>query len=51
MANLRGFTAAEVGFLVVKPFKKHPILARVTNDGAKRDCFRVGPGIFQVARQ
>ncbi len=25
MANLIGLTAAEVGFLVVKPFKKHPL--------------------------
>ncbi len=27
IANLSGLTAAEVGFLVVKPFKKHPFLA------------------------
>ncbi len=33
MANLSGLTAAEVGFLVVKPFKKHPFLASVTDGG------------------
>ncbi len=27
MANLSGLTAAEVGFLMVKPFKKHSLLA------------------------
>ncbi len=31
MASLIGLTAAEVGFLVVKPFKKHPFLASSTN--------------------
>ena len=33
MANLCGLTAAEVGFLVVKPFKKHSFLANGTNGG------------------
>ncbi len=28
-----GWTAAEVGFLVVKPFKKHTFLANGTNGG------------------
>ncbi len=38
MASLSGFTAAEVGFLVVKPFKKFPSLARGTNGGTKWEC-------------
>ncbi len=38
IANLSGFTAAEVGFLVVKPFKKHPFLASGTNGGTKWEC-------------
>ncbi len=33
MANLSGLTAGEVGFLVVKPFKKHPFLACGANGG------------------
>ena len=33
IANLSGLTAAEVGFLVVKPFKKHPFLAGGTKGG------------------
>ncbi len=31
IANLGGLNAAEVGFLVVKPFKKHTFLASDTN--------------------
>ncbi len=38
IANLSGFTAAEVGFLVVKPFKKYPFLASGTNGGIKWEC-------------
>ncbi len=33
MANLGGLTAAEVGFLVVRPFKKHTFLASGKNGG------------------
>ncbi len=33
MANLIGLAAAEVGFLVMKPFKKYPFLARGTKRG------------------
>ena len=32
-ANLSGLNAAEVGFLVVKPFKKHAFLASGINGG------------------
>ncbi len=38
MANLCGLTAAEVGFLVVKPFKKHSFLANGTNGGEIRNA-------------
>ncbi len=38
IANLSGFTAAEVGFLVVNPFKKHSFLASDTNGGSTRNA-------------
>ncbi len=47
MANLIDLAAAEVGFLVVKPFKKYPFLASGTNGGQTGDA-PLSPFIFTV---
>ncbi len=51
IANLSGLTAAEVGFLVVKPFKKYPSLAGATNGGQTGNApgavwLKEGPNAF-----